>query len=57
MTTALLSRSGRELLDQLAGEQIHRRLALRGLGRATVVITRARGRPWGLVCADVAPAT
>jgi THUMP domain-like/RNA cap guanine-N2 methyltransferase len=39
----------------LAGDvpQIHRRLALRGPGRATVVITRASGRPWGLICADV----
>ena len=33
--------------------QIHRRLALRGPARATVVITRASGRPWGLICADV----
>jgi len=39
----------------LAGDvgQIHRRLALRGPGRATVVITRASGRPWGLICTDV----
>jgi hypothetical protein len=39
----------------LAGDvaKIHRRLDLRGSGRATVVITRARGRPWGLVCADM----
>jgi SAM-dependent methyltransferase len=39
----------------LAGdvEQIHRRLGLHGPGRATVVITRASGRPWGLICADV----
>ncbi len=39
----------------LAGDvqQIHRRLALRGPGRATVVITRASGRPWGLICADL----
>jgi hypothetical protein len=39
----------------LAGDvpQIHRRLALRGPGRATVVITRVSGRPWGLICADV----
>jgi SAM-dependent methyltransferase len=39
----------------LAGDvaQIHRRLGLRGPGRATVVITRARGRPWGLICTDV----
>ncbi|HEV2240095.1 MAG TPA: class I SAM-dependent methyltransferase [Streptosporangiaceae bacterium] len=40
----------------LAGDvpQIHRRLALRGPGRATVVITRVSGRPWGLICADIA---
>jgi hypothetical protein len=39
----------------LAGdvEQIHRRLGLRGPGRATIVITRASGRPWGLICAGV----
>jgi hypothetical protein len=39
----------------LAGDvaQIHRRLGLRGPGRATVVITRARGRPWGLICTDM----
>ena len=39
----------------LAGDvaQIHRRLDLRGTGRATVVITRARGRPWGLVCTEM----
>jgi THUMP domain-like/RNA cap guanine-N2 methyltransferase len=39
----------------LAGDvqQIHRRLALRGPGRATVVITRVSGRPWGLICADI----
>jgi hypothetical protein len=39
----------------LAGDvqQIHRRLALRGPGRATIVITRASGRPWGLICADI----
>jgi len=38
----------------LAGDvpQIHRRLGLRGPGRATVVLTRANGRPWGLICAD-----
>jgi hypothetical protein len=37
----------------LAGDvqQIHRRLGLRGPGRATVVITRVGGRPWGLICA------
>ena len=39
----------------LAGDvqQIHRRLGLRGPGRATVVITRASGRPWGLICTDI----
>jgi hypothetical protein len=39
----------------LAGdvEQIHRRLDLRGPGRATIVITRVSGRPWGLICADL----
>jgi hypothetical protein len=40
----------------LAGdvEQIHRRLGLRGPGRGTIVITRVSGRPWGLICTDVA---
>jgi hypothetical protein len=39
----------------LAGdvEQIHRRLALRGPGRATIVITRVSGRPWGLICTNL----
>jgi SAM-dependent methyltransferase len=39
----------------LAGDvpQIHRRLGLRGPGRATVVLTRANGHPWGLICADM----
>ncbi|HUA27495.1 MAG TPA: class I SAM-dependent methyltransferase [Streptosporangiaceae bacterium] len=39
----------------LAGdvEQIHRRLGLRGPGRATIVITRVNGRPWGLICTNV----
>ena len=39
----------------LAGDvpQIHRRLGLRGPGRATVVLTRAGGRPWGLICTDL----
>ena len=39
----------------LAGDvpQIHRRLGLRGPGRATVVLTRTDGRPWGLICTDV----
>jgi THUMP domain-like/RNA cap guanine-N2 methyltransferase len=38
----------------LAGDvpQIHRRLGLRGPGRATVVLTRVSGRPWGLICTD-----
>ncbi|HEX9030769.1 MAG TPA: SAM-dependent methyltransferase, partial [Streptosporangiaceae bacterium] len=36
----------------LAGDvaQIHRRLALRGDGAATVVLTRVNDRPWGLIC-------
>jgi hypothetical protein len=39
----------------LAGdvEQIHRRLGLRGPGRATIVITRVSGRPWGLICTNL----
>jgi len=39
----------------LAGDvqQIHRRLDLHGPGRATVVITRASARPWGLICTEV----
>ena len=39
----------------LAGdvERIHRRLGLRGPGRATIVITRVSGRPWGLICANL----
>jgi SAM-dependent methyltransferase len=47
----------------LAGDvaQIHRRLGLRGPGAATVVLTRAKDRPWGLICqpvpADRAPGT
>jgi hypothetical protein len=38
----------------LAGDvdQIRRRLKLAGPGRATVVITRASDRPWGLICVD-----
>ena len=38
----------------LAGDvpQIHRRLGLRGPGRATLVLTRVSGRPWGLICTD-----
>jgi SAM-dependent methyltransferase len=40
----------------LAGDvpQIHRRLRLRGPGRATLVLTRVSGRPWGLICTDPA---
>jgi SAM-dependent methyltransferase len=39
----------------LAGDvpQIHRRLGLRGPGRATIVLTRVSGRPWGLICTDL----
>ena len=39
----------------LAGDvpQIHRRLGLHGPGRATVVLTRVSGRPWGLICTDL----
>jgi hypothetical protein len=39
----------------LAGnvEQLHRRLRLRGDGpKATLVMTRVRGRPWSLICVD-----
>jgi hypothetical protein len=38
----------------LAGdvEQIHRRLRLAGPHRATVVLTRAGDKPWGLICVD-----
>jgi hypothetical protein len=41
----------------LAGdvEQIHRRLGLHGDRRATIVLTRRDGQPWGLICEDVAP--
>jgi SAM-dependent methyltransferase len=40
----------------LAGdvEQIHRRLGLRGERSATIVLTRRNGKPWGLICEDVA---
>jgi hypothetical protein len=40
----------------LAGdvEQIHRRLGLHGDRRATIVLTRRDGKPWGLICEDVA---
>jgi SAM-dependent methyltransferase len=39
----------------LAGDvpQIHRRLGLRGPGRATLVLTRVSDRPWGLICTDL----
>ncbi|HEY6792272.1 MAG TPA: SAM-dependent methyltransferase [Trebonia sp.] len=38
----------------LAGdvEQIRRRLRLQGPHRATIVLTRVRDKPWGLICAD-----
>jgi hypothetical protein len=38
----------------LAGdvEQIRRRLRLHGPHHATVVLTRVRDKPWGLICAD-----
>jgi len=40
----------------LAGDvdQIRRRLKLTGPHRATVVLTRVAGKPWGLICADPA---
>ena len=39
----------------LAGDvdSLHRQLKLSGSRRATVVMTRVRDRPWGLVCEDV----
>jgi hypothetical protein len=38
----------------LAGdvEALHRQLKLSGALRATLVMTRVRDRPWGLVCVD-----
>jgi SAM-dependent methyltransferase len=38
----------------LAGDvdQIRRRLRLQGPHRATLVLTRVRDKPWGLICAD-----
>lgn len=41
----------------LAGDVpgLHRRLRLAGSRRATLVMTRVRGRPWGLVCLDASP--
>jgi THUMP domain-like/RNA cap guanine-N2 methyltransferase len=43
----------------LAGDvpQIHRRLGLRGPGRATIVLTRVSDRPWGLICTDLPDST
>jgi predicted RNA methylase len=40
----------------LAGDvaQIHRRLHLQGTRSATIVLTRRDGKPWGLICEDVA---
>jgi len=40
----------------LAGDvgQIHRRLKLAGPNRATIVITRVKDKPWGLICEAVA---
>ena len=40
----------------LAGDvqQIRRRLALQGDRSATIVLTRREGRPWGLICEDIA---
>ncbi|NMI00497.1 class I SAM-dependent methyltransferase [Pseudonocardia acidicola] len=39
----------------LAGDvgQLHKRLKLSGTRRATLVMTRVRDRPWGLICVDV----
>ena len=39
----------------LAGDvdSLHRQLKLSGSRRATVVMTRVRDQPWGLVCEDV----
>ena len=38
----------------LAGDvdRLHRQLKLSGSRRATLVMTRARDRPWGLICLD-----
>ena len=41
----------RGLAGDVAG--LHRQLRLSGSQRATVVMTRVRDRPWGLVCVDV----
>jgi len=42
----------RGLAGDVAG--LHRQLKLSGSRRATLVMTRVRDRPWGLVCVDVA---
>jgi hypothetical protein len=41
----------------LAGDvdALHQRLKLTGTRRATLVMTRAGNRPWGLVCVDATP--
>ncbi len=41
----------------LAGDvdSLHRQLRLAGSRRATVVMTRVRDQPWGLVCVDTGP--
>ena len=41
----------------LAGDvdQLHRSLKLSGTRRATIVMTRVRDRPWGLICVDDGP--
>ena len=38
----------------LAGDvdQIHRRLTLERLHRATLVLTRVNDKPWGLICVE-----
>jgi hypothetical protein len=38
----------------LAGDipRIHRRLGLRGQGRATIVLTRRNDKPWCLICSS-----
>jgi SAM-dependent methyltransferase len=43
----------RGLAGDVAG--LHRQLKLSGSRRATVVMTRVRDRPWGLVCVDTGP--
>jgi hypothetical protein len=40
----------RGLAGDVAG--LHRHLRLTGSRRATLVMTRVQGRPWGLVCVD-----